>query len=522
MEERGLRPFLLPKNMSHVTAHEKTAIKRENGLDFPPRDYAYVPNPALPATWQLRLTETPGVISLDQLARAAAALSVGGYRGSRVDIPSNVLSSVKRRIQAEYRRLGASDAAIPNSVKGVDGEDESNGLMVWKEVGTGRTRWLAVYSNNFRDDDNPSEIISEKSQTTFVRLVDEGFVDYPELWLWHIKGSAWGKADWLAYSDGFAIASGYIYPGYEWLAESLAKQKNLRVSHGMPEALLVYRQGANRVIDFHVTTEISPLPGWAAANRFTSFDVIKGENTMPLPDDKKVWLKELGLEDEAIGKLEANITATGRLATEMGIESKSKEASEDEVEVAAVQTEESDSTEEDETEDADVADESAEKAKPAFLKDEEEDKDEKKPAKKPKKKEAAVLVENATPMTTYVTPPNYATRDEVAQALTLVVAPLLDSVTTLTNQVATMTKEMKALKATDAEKIAATKEVTPTRSLVDMLTSQNLIGKEATRVDGRTTMGKDAPVETPAQKPRAYTPVGVVNDLIENANKQRA
>lgn len=249
---------------------EKTAIKREHGMDFPPRDYAYVPDPMRPATWRLRLTEVPGEVSVLQLQRAAAALSPKGFQGNRLQLPGTALSSVKRRLLAEFRRLKVAEGKIPSSVKEVAEEE----FMVWKDAKTGMTRWFSIYSNNFRDNDRPSEIISEQSQLNFVDLVDKGIVDYPELWLWHVKGTAWGKADWVAYSHGFAMASGLVYPGYEHIADNLAERGNLRVSHGMPKELLVRDPHNKSVILFHVTAEISPLPDWAAANMLTGFYVL--------------------------------------------------------------------------------------------------------------------------------------------------------------------------------------------------------------------------------------------------------
>ena len=81
-------------------------------------------------------------------------------------------------------------------------------FMVWKQADD-TYRWFAIYSDQVRDEDNPPEIISEKSHKSFIELVDTGVVDYPELWHWHIPGTRWGKADWLDYADGFAVASGY-------------------------------------------------------------------------------------------------------------------------------------------------------------------------------------------------------------------------------------------------------------------------------------------------------------------------
>lgn len=192
--KRQMRALYANEEKSHV----KTAIKREHGIDYPPRDYAYVPDPLRPATWRLRLTEAPGKVSEMQLRRAAAALSPKGFRGNRVEIPGEALTSVKRRIRAEFRRLGVEENNIPQVVKAREEEE----FFVYKDTATGLQRWFAIYSNNFRDDDHPSEIISEQSHLNFVDLVDQGIVDYPELWLWHTKGTAWGKADWVAYAHG--------------------------------------------------------------------------------------------------------------------------------------------------------------------------------------------------------------------------------------------------------------------------------------------------------------------------------
>ena len=72
---------LIDKIVSLVTGEKGKQFKRENGLDFPATDYAFVPDASKPSTWKLRLTERPGEVSASQLGRAAAALSSGGFRG---------------------------------------------------------------------------------------------------------------------------------------------------------------------------------------------------------------------------------------------------------------------------------------------------------------------------------------------------------------------------------------------------------------------------------------------------------
>lgn len=517
----------MPYHNESQESHCKTAIKRVRGIDYPPRDFAYVPSPADPAGWKLLLSDAPGRISLEQLQRAAAAISPAGYRGNRLEIPPAAASSVKRRLLAEFRRLKVNEAQIPASVKGVD----DNGFMTWKDR-NGHLRWFAVYSNNFRDDDNPPEIISEKSHQSFVDLVDAGLVDYPELWLWHIPGTAWGKADWVAYSDGFAMASGYVYPGYEHIAENMSKRKDTLVSHGMPIPLMVYDPRYKRTTLFHITTEISPLPDWAAANKITGFAIVgKGDITMSLPKEKKRYLEEAGLAEDVIARIEANLANARQVAADAGVES--KEISDPEDEDEEVLDDDTDASDEEDSED-DEEDEpvvakskASEKGKPTrrgtndkvnWNSEDEKPRrrrkpdekvnwnsDDDEPEKKPRRRAASK--KEATPEVVY------ATRDEVADAVSAVIGPITTAIKQLGGLVESMSKEISRLSATDEEKITHTKEVTPTLSLTDMIMMRNPIGKEATRVKGSTTLGKDGPVETKAPVSQA-TMVPLINEFI--------
>lgn len=482
-------------------SHEKSAIKREHGMDFPPRDYAYVPDPLRPATWKLRLTETPGTVTEVQLQKAAAALSPAGYNGNRLDLPIQTLTSVKRRLLAEFRRLKVGEGNIPSSVK-EKGDDE---FVVWKDISTGLTRWFTIYSNNFRDNDRPSQIISEQSQLTYVELVDGGVVDYPELWMWHTKGTTWGKADWVGYSNGFAMASGLVHPGFEYVAENLAKRKDMRVSHGMYKELLVFDPRDESTILFHVTFEISPLPAWAAANALTGFVTFdEGDLTMTkqkgLPADKKALLSEV-MGENFVATLESNLEKANGLATAAGIESKEAAAEEGvDTEIAEFDTTPlaAGSVAEDEEEEEVPAPVAKAKAKAKPKADEEEEETKKPPyAKKEAGEDLSV----------------YATREEVAEVLQSVLTPITATLKTLVGGMEALTKEITALKQTDAEKIAATKEVTPRASLMDMMGSFNIIGKPAARVDGRTVMAKEGPVETEAPALQPVTMVPFIDEM---------
>lgn len=97
---------------------EQRAMKTEDGAKFPSEAYAYVPDREKPSTWKLRLWEDPTKkVTRRQLGAAAAALSPGGFRGQKVDIPSSDLPAVKRKIRAAYRSLEVADEDMPRWVK---------------------------------------------------------------------------------------------------------------------------------------------------------------------------------------------------------------------------------------------------------------------------------------------------------------------------------------------------------------------------------------------------------------------
>ncbi len=79
------------------------ATKTEAGVEFPSAAYAYVPDAATPSTWKLRLWETPALkVTARQVGMAIAALG-SGFRGNKVEIPSNDLAAVKRKVLTAWR-----------------------------------------------------------------------------------------------------------------------------------------------------------------------------------------------------------------------------------------------------------------------------------------------------------------------------------------------------------------------------------------------------------------------------------
>lgn len=438
-KERAMRQMVaLNINEKSMELTTKAPIKRENGIDYPARDYAFVPDPLLPSTWKLRLTETPGKVTVAQLARAAAALSPGGFRGNRADIPDSALAAVKRRIRAEYRRLGVPENRIPNAVK----EASAGKFEVWKQA-DGQYRWFAAYSNNFRDNDFPPEIISAESQETFVKMVDAEIVPYPELWHWHIPGTRWGQADFLDFVNGVAIAGGTIDPGREKEAEALARMEEVAVSHGMPSSVIMRDPLDDSVITRHVTREISPLPRWAAANKLTDFVVFKtGEKSiMGLDQAKKDHLRALGFDDARIEAIEQYVEAVSKSAQAAGIESKEET-------VAATEA-----VEPSETETQVAAHEEA------------DDKEE----------------------------PVYVTREEIADAIVGSMNGVLDAVRAVSERISALESQVKELQVKDGEKVAALKEVTPTLSLRELVAKG--LQTPATRLDANDPLLTQKPKE---------------------------
>lgn len=196
-------------------------------------------------------------------------------------------------------------------------------VFIWKSGDT--YKWLAAYSNNRRDDDNPPEIISAESHKDFDRALDQKEWPMPELWLWHIDYPV-GSVDYHAFDEntGFPVAAGSFYPGYEWAAEGVIKAGWDGVSHGMPTKEIRRDDPTDKtIITRHRTKEITLLPLWAAANKL-AFSVIK-EVTMDeqkgLPAHKRdEFVKAFG--EDRVEQIEEALAGKAKEADEMGLEKK--------------------------------------------------------------------------------------------------------------------------------------------------------------------------------------------------------
>lgn len=190
-----------------------------------------------------------------------------------------------------------------------DFDEEQGAFAAFKDV-NGQWRWAATWSNNFYDRDG--EVFPESAHKEYEQYVDET-KDYPELWLWHTPGSKSGRADMIAYDEGFCLALGTFDADKGDIAESLSRAKDLGVSHGYTYSPLEVRNG---VYLRYRTFEISPLPGHKAANLGTSFAAMK-EAPM-LTAEKRDWLvKTIG--EERAAAIEENSRRMKKELTDRGV-----------------------------------------------------------------------------------------------------------------------------------------------------------------------------------------------------------
>jgi hypothetical protein len=279
---------------------QKVVTKTEGGDSFPAADYAYVPDAESPSTWKLRLTESPGKLTVIQVARAITALQPSGFRGQKVDIPSGDKSGVISKISGAIGRIpGASDdqrTTLRDRLNAV--KQASSAFTVTKDK-AGNLRWLTITSNRYYDRDE--EVFPEAVHQEAVKAASEKG-DYPELWLWHTPGSRIGKGDWADYADGFRFDSGTIDPGSEGVAVKLA-HADLGVSHGFT----FVREGDTYTQ--YMTHEVSPLPRQYAANPWTGLVVEKEENRdMGFTTEKRAFLVD-ALGEDKVAQIEVGATA---------------------------------------------------------------------------------------------------------------------------------------------------------------------------------------------------------------------
>lgn len=313
----------------------KQATKTEDGVEYKAADYAVVPDDEKSSTWKLRLAEErSGNFTVAQVARAITAMQPSGFRGQKVEFGAGEKAEAVRKIGAAIGKSGGTDDQKDNLRTRLNGVKDAGPLrrfiakyfepvpepvtsgMQFEKTADG-IRWIAWASNNFRDRDNPPEILEEKAHQEFVEYLADGGA-YPELWMWHVPGSKWGEADWADYVDGFLVVSGMVDSGMADVAEATAADPGLGVSHGFTCA---YSDKANGIIGQYRTYEISPLPLKEAANPWTNITVLLKEATKMMHANQRAFLVDK-LGEDRVAAIEADTENWGKALAALGIEAK--------------------------------------------------------------------------------------------------------------------------------------------------------------------------------------------------------
>ncbi len=420
---------------------------------------------AAEAAWAVRdltyqFQDMVGNIMVDESIddKGAAVVALSNEFSDRVEKAAEGAKSKSLWVKVKEALLGKKQEE-----KGTDepqAQEDVNSFMVWKEGDN--WRWLAVFSNKFRDVDDPPEILSEEAHKGFVGAVDAGEWDYPELWLWHTMGTKCGVCDFVAYDDqGFTLSSGLIED--EEVAKALAERDDLKVSHGMPTKEIERDPDDPTIITRYRSKEISVLPDWAAANQLTSFSV--GGN-MAIPKEKKKFLSEVIGES----RTEALEEELGTLAKEAeGMEYKETSEAEEE----AKDTEE--------TQEA-AAEEAAPEGDPP------------------------------------VDEPVYVTQEEIVEEVGGMFREFGERLDAMQEALDGFGKSLKELERSEEERIAEKAEATPAASLGSML-RERAVGAPEAQVDGRTKAGKAGPVERMAAD--GPTPSTFLNSLMAASQGQQ-
>ena len=203
-----------------------------------------------------------------------------------------------------------------------------------KEMDDGRLWWVATYSNNIRDRDNPPEILSGESHRRAVYMTDKGVVPYPELWVWHEKAWRIGTVKWLAVDTVddivFALAAGYVDEEAKEFVKAIAN-KDIALSHGMYPSSIERALEDKTIITGYIDHEISLLPTFAAANPHTGFVPQREQekDKMAVNTEKREALeKEWPGATESLSEIEKQNKERGSAAKDLDLEVKESEETE--------------------------------------------------------------------------------------------------------------------------------------------------------------------------------------------------
>lgn len=206
------------------------------------------------------------------LARAAQMMDEGGEAAADA-------KKALPKIRAAAKKMGIGMA-------------EKSAVIVEKGADD---RWRAVMFPSNKFIDWHGDIISEAAHKEYVEWQNENMDVAPLFMTWHLAGTArQNPVDFVGYDNGFVVMSA---PLTEDEAAGLLRaqaETDLGMSH---TSLVLERDPSDkRVVTKYRTVEVTDLPLNAAANPFTSLDLITKEAVM---DTQKYLAALLGSEERA-------------------------------------------------------------------------------------------------------------------------------------------------------------------------------------------------------------------------------
>ena len=235
------------------------------------------------------------------------------------DDPEAYCAAIKRQIEGKgmVKFLKSALEGFSRMIAPKDKPVKPIGNFSLQKDAKGDWRWVGVVSNNFRDKDNPPQIIETKAHEEYVNFLDKQG-EFPVIELWHTDGTEIGKADFAEFSHGFLVMSGTINKDKGEVAEKLANIPDLGMSHGFE---YTYANADKEIIGFYRIKEVSVLPVTFAANPWTSIEMLKKEKSMR--EEKKQFLTPL-LGAETVEALDKGLADRQKQNMEAGVEFKEK------------------------------------------------------------------------------------------------------------------------------------------------------------------------------------------------------
>jgi hypothetical protein len=373
----------------------------------------------------------------------------------------NVLKELRKKIDAIMKELGSligfADYADKQPFYNL--LNKESGFKTFKNKKDDKTWMLTWTTNSFID--REEEIFSQKSIEDYVERHFEDDVK-GEFQFWHMPGSKFGDIHWQGVSGRFLVEAGPfddtpIGQAFEKAFTQNPEGHPIVAPEGWGTSHKYYFKLEDRedgVYNWFDKEETTVLPMSAASNPHSpKLEVLQMEQ-------KQVdALSNLGIDDELIKAIVETGDEETKTLEDAGVARKEVESDEKEV-VAEVEV--SDEAEEVLVETIEVeAEVPAEKVEDEGIKEEVEE-------------------------------PEYVTREEVKEGFGALASVLRE----IMGKQDSIETSIKSLERTDDEKFEEKVELTPKASLKDHV--ESVIGKDETKVDGRSTLAKDGPEEKEA------------------------